>query len=89
MPFSNVYPQFIMRERPTDGAEQHGAVFSPCPGDPQRRRIESTHGNFQVYVDGVSPSVAKGPGRVDRERVTVRLPWSCVPGRYGVADPGL
>jgi opine dehydrogenase len=34
-------------------------------------RIESTHGNFQFYVDGVTPSVAKVLEVVDRERVTV------------------
>ena len=34
-------------------------------------RIESTSGEFQFYIDGVSPSVARVLEVLDRERVTV------------------
>jgi len=33
--------------------------------------IEATHGDFEFYVDGVTPSVAKVLEVLDRERVTV------------------
>jgi opine dehydrogenase len=34
-------------------------------------RIESTHGDFQFYIDGVTPSTARVLEVLDRERVTV------------------
>jgi opine dehydrogenase len=33
--------------------------------------IESTHGDYQFYIDGVTPSVARVLESLDRERVTV------------------
>lgn len=66
------YPQFI------DGGnvlktslDNMGAIFHPALTLLNAGRIESTHGNFQFYIDGVTPSVAHVLEALDRERVTV------------------
>ncbi len=48
-----------------------GAIFHPALTILNAGRIESTGGNFQFYIDGVSPSVARVLEVLDRERVTV------------------
>ena len=68
----HVYPQFINGGNVLQtGLNNMGAVFHPALAILNAGRIESTHGNFQFYVDGVTPSVAKVLEVVDRERVTV------------------
>jgi opine dehydrogenase len=66
------YPQFI------DGGDvlktsldNMGAIFHPALTLLNAGRIESTHGEFQFYIDGVTPAVAKVLEVLDRERVTV------------------
>ncbi len=66
------YPQFI------DGGnvlktslDNMGAIFHPALTLLNAGWIESTHGNFQFYIDGVTPSVAHVLEALDRERVTV------------------
>jgi opine dehydrogenase len=66
------YPQFI------DGADvlhtglnNMGAIFHPAITILNAGRIEATHGDFQFYIDGVTPSVAHILEVLDRERVTV------------------
>jgi len=66
------YPQFI------DGADvlhtglnNMGAIFHPALTLLNAGRIESTHGDYEFYVDGASPSVARVLEVLDRERVTV------------------
>ena len=66
------YPQFI------DGASvlhtglnNMGAIFHPALTLLNAGRIESTGGEFQFYIDGVTPSVARVLETLDRERVTV------------------
>ena len=69
---SHVYPQFIDGVNVLQtGLNNMGAVFHPALTILNAGRIESTHGDFQFYVDGVTPSVAKVLEVVDRERVTV------------------
>ena len=69
---SHVYPQFIDGVNVLQtGLNNMGAVFHPALAILNAGRIESTHGDFQFYVDGVTPSVAKVLQTVDRERVTV------------------
>lgn len=69
---SHVYPQFIDGVNVLQtGLNNMGAVFHPALTILNAGRIESTHGDFQFYVDGVTPSVAKLLEAVDRERVTV------------------
>ena len=48
-----------------------GAVFHPAITVLNAARIEDTHGNFEFYLEGVTPSVAQVLEAVDRERVTV------------------
>ncbi len=66
------YPQFI------DGGnvlktslDNMGAIFHPALTILNAGWIESTHGQFQFYIDGVTPSVAHVLEALDRERVTV------------------
>jgi opine dehydrogenase len=68
----NAYPQFI------DGVNvlhtslnNMGAIFHPALTLLNAGWIETTHGNFQFYIDGVSSSVARVLEALDRERVTV------------------
>jgi opine dehydrogenase len=48
-----------------------GAIFHPALALLNAGRIESTRGEFQFYIEGVTPSVAKILEALDRERVTV------------------
>ncbi|MDO9301207.1 MAG: NAD/NADP octopine/nopaline dehydrogenase family protein [Anaerolineales bacterium] len=66
------YPQFI------DGVDvlntslnNMGAIFHPALTLLNAGWIESTHGDYQFYIDGVTPSVARMLEVLDRERVTV------------------
>jgi len=66
------YPRFI------DGTSilhtsmnNMGAIFHPALTLLNAGRIESTGGEFQFYIDGVTPSVAHVLEALDRERVTV------------------
>jgi opine dehydrogenase len=69
---SSAYPQLI------DGVSvlhtslnNMGAIFHPSLALLNAGRIESTGGEFQFYIDGVTPSVARVLEALDRERVTV------------------
>jgi opine dehydrogenase len=69
---SSAYPRFI------DGTSvlhtslnNMGAIFHPALALLNAARIESTGGEFQFYIDGVTPSVARILEALDRERVTV------------------
>ena len=48
-----------------------GAIFHPALTLLNAGRIESTGGEFQFYIDGVTPSVGRVLEALDRERVTV------------------
>jgi opine dehydrogenase len=48
-----------------------GAIFHPALTLLNAGRIESTGGDFQFYMEGVTPSVARVLEVLDRERVTV------------------
>ena len=69
---SAAYPRFI------DGTSvlhtslnNMGAIFHPALTLLNAGRIESTRGEFQFYIDGVTLSVARILEALDRERVTV------------------
>jgi opine dehydrogenase len=68
----DAYPQFIDG---TDvlhtGLNNMGAVFHPALTLLNVGWIEATHGDYQFYIDGVTPSVARLLEVIDRERVTV------------------
>ncbi len=53
------------------GLNNMGAIFHPALSILNSGWIESTHGNYQFYIDGVTPSVARVLEALDRERVTV------------------
>ncbi len=68
----SAYPRFIdggsvLRT----GLNNMGAIFHPALTLLNAGRIESTGGEFQFYIDGVTPSVARVLEVLDRERVTV------------------
>ena len=66
------YPQFIDGNSVLHtGLNNMGAIFHPALALLNAGRIETTLGEFQFYVDGVSPSVARVLEVLDRERVTV------------------
>ena len=48
-----------------------GAVFHPAITILNAGRIEDTHGDFEYYVEGVTPAVAKVLEEIDKERVAV------------------
>jgi opine dehydrogenase len=51
--------------------ENIGAVFHPVLTILNASWIESTEGNFQYYLEGISPSVAKVLEAVDQERLAI------------------
>jgi opine dehydrogenase len=66
------YPQFIDGHSVLHtGLNNMGAIFHPALTLLNAGRIESTGGDFQFYIDGVTPSVARVLEVLDRERVTV------------------
>lgn len=69
---SDAFPQFIDGTSVLHiGLNNMGAIFHPALMLLNAGRIESTQGDFQFYVDGVTPSVAAVLEALDRERVTV------------------
>jgi opine dehydrogenase len=66
------FPQFIDGINVLHtGLNNMGAIFHPALTLLNSGWIESTHGDFQFYIDGVTPSVARLLEALDRERVTV------------------
>jgi opine dehydrogenase len=66
------YPQYIDGISVLHtGLNNMGAIFHPALTLLNAGRIESTHGEYQFYIDGVTPSVARVLEVLDRERVTV------------------
>jgi len=66
------YPQFIDGGNVLQtGLNNMGAIFHPALTLLNAGWIETTHGDYQFYIDGVSPSVARVLEVLDRERVTV------------------
>lgn len=53
------------------GLNNMGAIFHPALTLLNSGWIESTHGDYQFYIEGVTPSVATVLEALDRERVTV------------------
>lgn len=67
-----VFPQFIDGGNVLQtGMNNMGAIFHPALIILNAGWVESTHGDFQFYIDGVTPSVARVLEALDRERVTV------------------
>jgi len=69
---AEAYPQFIDGVNVLHtGLNNMGAIFHPALTLLNAGRIESTGGDFQFYIEGVTPSVARVLEALDRERVTV------------------
>ncbi len=65
-------PQFVPGDNVLKtGLDNIGAVFHPAITVLNAGRIEDTCGEFEYYVQGVTPSVAAVLDAVDRERVNV------------------
>lgn len=66
------FPQFIDGGNVlSTGLNNMGAIFHPALTLLNAGWIEATHGDYQFYIDGVTPSVARVLEVLDRERVTV------------------
>jgi opine dehydrogenase len=66
------FPQFIDgRNVLHTSLNNMGAIFHPALTLLNAGRIESTHGDYQFYIEGVTTSVARVLETLDRERVTV------------------
>ena len=66
------YPQFIDGVNVLQtGVNNMGAIFHPALTLLNAGWIEATHGEYQFYIDGVTPSVARVLEVLDRERVTI------------------
>jgi len=66
------YPQFIDGISVLHtGLNNMGAIFHPALTLLNAGWIEATHGDYQFYIDGVTPSVSRVLEALDRERVTV------------------
>jgi opine dehydrogenase len=69
---NQAYPQFIDGINVLHtGLNNMGAIFHPALTLLNAGWIEATHGDYQFYIDGVTPSVARLLEVLDRERVTV------------------
>jgi opine dehydrogenase len=69
---NEAYPQFIDGvDVLNTGLNNMGAIFHPALTLLNSGWIEATHGDYQFYIDGVTPSVARMLEVIDRERVTV------------------
>jgi opine dehydrogenase len=69
---NQAFPEFISGDNVLHTSLNNmGAIFHPALTLLNAGRIESTGGDFQYYIDGVTPSVARVLETMDRERVTV------------------
>lgn len=65
-------PQFIPGDNVLNTSlDNIGAIFHPALTILNAGRIESTRGNFQYYVEGITPSIALILEEMDKERVAV------------------
>jgi opine dehydrogenase len=70
----DIYPQFINgRNILYTSLNNMGAIFHPALTLLNAGWIEHTEGEFQFYIEGVTPSIASVLERLDRERVTVAM----------------
>ncbi|OGS42727.1 MAG: NADP transhydrogenase subunit alpha [Euryarchaeota archaeon RBG_16_62_10] len=68
----NAFPQFVAASNVLETSlDNIGAIFHPGVTILNAARIESTHGDFEYYLEGVSPSSAKILEAADAERVAL------------------
>jgi opine dehydrogenase len=69
---NKVLPQFVPGDNVLKTSlDNIGAIFHPAITILNAGRIEETHGDFQYYIEGVTPSIAAVLEQLDRERVAV------------------
>lgn len=69
---SGVFPEFVLAKSVLETSFNNvGAVLHPVITILNCGRIESTKGNFEFYVKGITPSVVKVIEQVDNERMLV------------------
>lgn len=67
-----LYPQFVPGDNVLKTSlDNIGAIFHPALTVLNAGRIESTRGDFEFYMEGITPSVALVLEAMDRERVRV------------------
>ncbi|HEY8393046.1 MAG TPA: NAD/NADP octopine/nopaline dehydrogenase family protein [Capillibacterium sp.] len=67
-----IFPQFVPGDNVLKTSLNNiGAIFHPALTVLNAARIESTRGEFQFYMEGVTPSVARVLEALDAERVAV------------------
>jgi len=81
---SEAYTKFIPGDNAIKtGMDNIGAVFHPAVTVLNSARIESTRGDFDYYVDGITPAVARVLEVIDAERVAVgaAMGFNCMTAR--------
>jgi len=81
---SQAFSQFIPGDNVIKtGMDNIGAVFHPAVTVLNSARIESTRGEFEYYVDGITPAVAQVLEAIDKERVAVgaSMGFNCMTAR--------
>ncbi|MBT9134523.1 MAG: Opine dehydrogenase [Firmicutes bacterium] len=69
---NSVYPQFVPGDNVLKTSlDNIGAIFHPALTILNAGRIESTHGEFEFYMDGATPAVTRVLETLDNERVAV------------------
>lgn len=69
---TDAYPQYVDGGNVLKtGLDNMGTIFHPALAVLNAGRIEDTKGDFQFYIEGVTPTVARVLETLDRERVTV------------------
>jgi len=75
---NKAFPEFISATNVVETSFNNmGAVFHPSITILNASRIESTLGNFQFYIEGVTQSVARVLEAVDNERLKVAHKLNC------------
>jgi len=75
---NKAFPEFISATNVIETSFNNmGAVFHPSITILNASRIESTLGNFQFYIEGVTQSVARVLEEVDNERLKVAHKLNC------------
>jgi opine dehydrogenase len=78
------FPQFVPGDNVMKTSMDNiGAIFHPAVTVLNSARIESTHGDFEYYLEGITPSVARVLERMDAERVAVgeAMGFQCLTAR--------
>ncbi len=69
---NDVFPEFTMTSSVLSTSFNNiGAMLHPIPTLLNSGRIENTLGNFEFYIDGVTPSIAKIIEQADIERILI------------------